>query len=185
MPAHSTPPDGGRILSRKRAELMTSDHVLGLPSPPTLSMSSSVLGAAVENAVPNAAGVCREHHRPRDMLRPGDHLALARSVPARLCRAHGLVCRGRFARANHNSVAAMNTDLTKRVMELGVKAGETVKLSSAGSSDPDGNSFTATRFVNRRSKKLHGRSQANIRHGPCHVLHRTGGEEAGDHPCYP
>ena len=49
--------------------------------------------------------------------------------------------------ANHNPVAALNGDLSKRVLEIEARPGETVALSAAGSSDPDGDAFTTTWFV--------------------------------------
>jgi hypothetical protein len=52
-----------------------------------------------------------------------------------------------FKKANHNPVAVLNGDTSKRVMTLSAKPGETVKLSSAGSKDPDANSVTASWFV--------------------------------------
>ena len=54
---------------------------------------------------------------------------------------------GDFKRANHNPVAVLNGDATKRVLELTAKPGETVTLSAAGSKDPDGNALTKTWFV--------------------------------------
>jgi len=43
--------------------------------------------------------------------------------------------------ANHNPVAVLNGDATKRVLEITAKAGETIVLSAAGSRDPDGDAF--------------------------------------------
>ena len=44
-----------------------------------------------------------------------------------------------FKKANHNPIAVLNGDTTKNVVELSAKAGETVRLSAEGTSDPDGN----------------------------------------------
>lgn len=44
-----------------------------------------------------------------------------------------------FKKANHNPVAVLNGDKTRNVLEITAKPGDTVKLSSEGSSDPDGN----------------------------------------------
>ncbi len=52
-----------------------------------------------------------------------------------------------FRRANHPPRAVLNGDRTKRIVELTAKPGETIELSSAGSSDPDGQSFKRTWFV--------------------------------------
>jgi hypothetical protein len=43
-----------------------------------------------------------------------------------------------FGAANHNPIAAFNNDKSKAVVNLTVKSGETVKLSAAGTYDPDG-----------------------------------------------
>ncbi|MEK7677017.1 MAG: nucleoside hydrolase-like domain-containing protein [Verrucomicrobiota bacterium] len=52
-----------------------------------------------------------------------------------------------FKKANHNPVAVLNGDTSKRVLELKARPGETVTLSAAGSKDPDGNALTTTWFV--------------------------------------
>jgi hypothetical protein len=52
-----------------------------------------------------------------------------------------------FKKANHNPVALINGDTGKRVRTIAAKPGETVKLSSAGSKDPDGNSVATNWFV--------------------------------------
>jgi hypothetical protein len=44
--------------------------------------------------------------------------------------------------ANHNPIAVLNGDATKRVLEIAAVSGETVHLSAAGSSDPDGHQIT-------------------------------------------
>ena len=46
------------------------------------------------------------------------------------------------AEANHPPVGHINGDATRRVLQLTVKAGETVSLDAAGSNDPDGDSLT-------------------------------------------
>jgi hypothetical protein len=43
-----------------------------------------------------------------------------------------------FKQANHNPVAVLNGDSTKRVLEVTTKPGETVTLSAEGTRDPDG-----------------------------------------------
>lgn len=52
-----------------------------------------------------------------------------------------------FRKANHNPIAALNGDISKRILEITARPGETVSLSAAGSSDPDGNAVTMTWFV--------------------------------------
>lgn len=52
-----------------------------------------------------------------------------------------------FDDANHNPVAVLNGVEGKDVVNISVDEGETVTLSAAGSSDPDGNSFETTWFV--------------------------------------
>ncbi|MCL4788910.1 MAG: DUF1593 domain-containing protein [Verrucomicrobia bacterium] len=46
-----------------------------------------------------------------------------------------------FKKANHNPVAALNGDTSKRVLEITAKAGETMTLSAQGTRDPDGDPF--------------------------------------------
>lgn len=46
-----------------------------------------------------------------------------------------------YKKANHNPVAVLNGDTTKRVLELTVKPGETVTLSAEGTHDPDGDAI--------------------------------------------
>jgi hypothetical protein len=46
-----------------------------------------------------------------------------------------------FKKANHNPVAVLNGDRTKKILEVAVKAGETVTLTAEGSSDPDGDAI--------------------------------------------
>ncbi|RDJ93221.1 hypothetical protein B4Q13_23370, partial [Lacticaseibacillus rhamnosus] len=43
----------------------------------------------------------------------------------------------RFEKANHRPVAVLNGDATRKVLRIKAKSGETVRLTSAGSSDPD------------------------------------------------
>lgn len=52
-----------------------------------------------------------------------------------------------YGKANHNPIAVLNGDESKRVLEIAAKAGATVTLSSAGSRDPDGNNLERTWFV--------------------------------------
>ncbi|MCU0450287.1 MAG: hypothetical protein MUC97_10685, partial [Bernardetiaceae bacterium] len=52
-----------------------------------------------------------------------------------------------YRQANHNPIAILNGDTSKRVIEMNVKAGETVKLSSKGSKDPDDQLFSVSWWV--------------------------------------
>jgi len=52
-----------------------------------------------------------------------------------------------FKKANHNPVVVLNGDASKRLLELTAQPGETVTLSAAGSSDPDGHALKKTWFV--------------------------------------
>ncbi len=46
-----------------------------------------------------------------------------------------------FQKANHNPIAVLNGDTTRRVLDLTAKPGETVTLSAEGTRDPDGDAF--------------------------------------------
>ena len=56
---------------------------------------------------------------------------------------------GDFKNANHNPIAVLNRDSSKRVVELSVKPRETVELSAAGSRDPDGDTLETSWFIYR------------------------------------
>jgi hypothetical protein len=47
---------------------------------------------------------------------------------------------GDYKQANHNPVAVVNGDRSRRVLEISAKPGDTVRLSAEGTSDPDGQS---------------------------------------------
>ncbi len=61
-----------------------------------------------------------------------------------------------FKQANHNPVAVLNGDTSQRVLELAVKSGDQVRLSAAGSSDPDSQEITATWFAYREAGTFAG-----------------------------
>ena len=63
---------------------------------------------------------------------------------------------GEYSRANHNPVGVLNGDGSKRVLELRAMGGEVVKLSAAGSKDPDGNGMKITWFVYREAGTFPG-----------------------------
>ncbi len=56
-----------------------------------------------------------------------------------------------YREANHRPTAVLNGDTTQRVLEHAAASGETVSLSSAGSSDPDGHALARRWFVYREA----------------------------------
>lgn len=48
----------------------------------------------------------------------------------------------KFEDANHHPIAVLNGDKSRQVLEMTASVGSTIKLSAAGSTDPDGNSLT-------------------------------------------
>jgi len=61
-----------------------------------------------------------------------------------------------FSKANHNPVAVLDGDATKNVLRLTAQAGARVKLSAAGSRDPDGNRFETRWFFYREPGTFSG-----------------------------
>ncbi len=61
-----------------------------------------------------------------------------------------------FAKANHNPVAVLGGDRSKDVLQITAKPGETVTLSSAGSSDPDGDAVSCRWMVYREAGTFSG-----------------------------
>jgi len=61
-----------------------------------------------------------------------------------------------FNAANHNPIAAFNNDKSKAVVHLTAKPGEMVKLSAAGTSDPDGNKVTYHWFIYKEAGDYNG-----------------------------
>jgi hypothetical protein len=61
-----------------------------------------------------------------------------------------------FSAANHNPVVAINNDKSKAVARLTVKPGETVELSAAGTSDPDGDEIAFRWFVYKEAGDYDG-----------------------------
>jgi len=62
----------------------------------------------------------------------------------------------RYEDANHNPIAVLNGDATKRVLEIAAVPGETVRLSAAGSSDPDGHQIAYRWFIYREAGSYTG-----------------------------
>ena len=56
-----------------------------------------------------------------------------------------------FNQANHNPLAVLNGDSTKRALQLKAKPGNTVQLSARGSRDPDGDALNYSWFVYREA----------------------------------
>lgn len=52
-----------------------------------------------------------------------------------------------FEKANHAPLAVLNNDETKDILHIATKSGETVRLSAAGSSDPDADLITPQWFI--------------------------------------
>ena len=48
-----------------------------------------------------------------------------------------------YKKANHNPIAVLNGDRSKQIIKINAKPGDTITLSSEGSSDPDGNATTS------------------------------------------
>jgi len=61
-----------------------------------------------------------------------------------------------FKKVNHNPIAVLDGDKSKSIVRLNAKIGETVKLSSAGSSDPDGNETASNWMIYREAGTLKG-----------------------------
>jgi hypothetical protein len=59
-----------------------------------------------------------------------------------------------FKQANHNPVPVLNGDKTKNVVEITAQAGETVKLSAEGTSDPDGNTIETRWWIYEEAGSL-------------------------------
>ena len=73
---------------------------------------------------------------------------------------------GDFKQANHNPVAVLNGDKTKNVLEITGKPGETVSLSAAGTSDPDGNAVDPRWWIYREAGSLKSEVKLSAATGP-------------------
>jgi hypothetical protein len=63
---------------------------------------------------------------------------------------------GDYRKANHPPLAVLNGDKTKTILRFGAKSGESVRLTSHGSTDPNGHAITRTWFVYREAGTLSG-----------------------------
>jgi hypothetical protein len=61
-----------------------------------------------------------------------------------------------YEKANHNPVAAFNNNKSKAVVNLTVKAKETVRLSAEGTYDPDGNKVSYRWFNYKEAGNYNG-----------------------------
>jgi hypothetical protein len=61
-----------------------------------------------------------------------------------------------FQKANHAPIVALNGDTSRTVVEIAARSGETVKLSSSGSSDPDADPLRFEWFVYREAGTYSG-----------------------------
>lgn len=70
-----------------------------------------------------------------------------------------------FSKANHNPVAVLNGDRSKKILELKTKPGSTLTLSSKGSSDPDGNAITSGWMIYREAGSYRGKATLSAESG--------------------
>jgi len=73
-------------------------------------------------------------------------------------------------RANHPPRAVLQGDNSWRILRLTVRAGQTIRLSAAGSSDPDGNTFVAEWFIYPEAGTFRGDLRLEPTQGPTTTL---------------
>lgn len=61
---------------------------------------------------------------------------------------------GDYQKANHNPIAALNGDTTRRVLEIAARPGATVTLSAEGTRDPDGHLFDVRWWIYPEASSL-------------------------------
>lgn len=66
-----------------------------------------------------------------------------------------------FKEANHNPVVVVNRNKGQAVATAIAPAGETIRLSAKGTSDPDGHTLTFRRFVYKEAGQFSGNVQLN------------------------
>jgi hypothetical protein len=59
-----------------------------------------------------------------------------------------------FARANHNPLAVLNGDNTRRVLEITARPGESIRFSAEGTSDPDGHALAIRWWIYPEASSL-------------------------------
>jgi len=71
-----------------------------------------------------------------------------------------------YAKANHNPSAVLNGDKTKAVLHVQARPGEPVRLSAAGSSDPDGNRIRIRWWIYPEAGTWRGKARLTRGEGP-------------------
>ncbi len=71
-----------------------------------------------------------------------------------------------FEKANHNPAAVLNGDKTKDVLYVQAQAGRPVRLSAAGSSDPDGHALRIRWWIYREAGTFQGEARLSHTEGP-------------------
>jgi|DewCreStandDraft_4_1066084.scaffolds.fasta_scaffold24990_2 hypothetical protein len=71
-----------------------------------------------------------------------------------------------FEKANHNPAAVLNGDKTKDVLHVQAQAGRPVRLSAAGSSDPDGHALRIRWWIYREAGTFQGEARLSQAEGP-------------------
>jgi hypothetical protein len=71
-----------------------------------------------------------------------------------------------FGSANHNPIAAIDSDSSRRVVDRKVRSGEKVRLSAGGSSDPEGHALTYDWFHYREPGTFRGEIDLGDRAAP-------------------
>jgi hypothetical protein len=77
-----------------------------------------------------------------------------------------------FAEANHNAVVVVNGDATKELLFMKAKIGSPVKLSAAGTTDPDGDNLAYTWFYYQEAASAISKAA-----GPDEILGRRGEDQ--------
>lgn len=70
-----------------------------------------------------------------------------------------------YEKANHNPVAVLNGDKTKDVLHVQAKPGEPVRLSAAGSSDPDGHALRLKWWIYPEAGTYRGKARLSSTEG--------------------
>ncbi len=84
-----------------------------------------------------------------------------------------------FGKANHNPVAVLNGDRTKDVLYVQARPGEPVRLSAAGSSDPDGHALRIRWWIYPEAGTWRGKARLSAEEGTETVLSWEPGAKPG------